>query len=73
MQSLKIYEILKKHFQNDADAKELVQQIEAVAEGKIEQKKDVFLIKDDKVDMIKWMVGFWIAQMAAIIELYIKK
>lgn len=73
LQSLKIYEILQKHFQNDADAKEIVHQIEAVVEGKIEQKKDILLTKDDKVDMIKWMVGFWIAQMAAIIGLYIKK
>jgi len=39
---------------------------------KINQKKDIFLTKDDKVDMIKWMVGFWIAQMAAIIGLYIR-
>ncbi len=37
------------------------------AEEKIRQKQDIFLTKDDKVDLIKWMVGFWIAQMAAII------
>lgn len=46
--------------------------IEEKTEEKINQKKDVFLTKDDKVDMIKWMVGFWIAQMAAIVGLYIK-
>ncbi len=73
LQSFKIYEILQKHFQNDEDAKEIVHQIEAVVENRIDQKKDIFLTKDDKVDMIKWMVGFWIAQMAAIIGLYIKK
>lgn len=73
VQSFKIYEILKKHFQNEADAKELVHQIEAVVENRIDQKKDIFLTKDDKVDLIKWMVGFWIAQMAAISGLYIKK
>ncbi len=73
VQSFKIYEILQKHFQNEADAKEIVYQIEAVVENRIDQKKDIFLTKDDKVDMIKWMVGFWIAQMAAIIGLYIKK
>ncbi len=73
VQSFKIYEILQKHFQNEVDAKEIVHQIEAVVENGIEQKKDIFLTKDDKVDMIKWMVGFWIAQMAAIIGLYIKK
>jgi len=72
-QNFKIYEILQKHFQNDQDAKEIVHQIEAVVENRIDQKKDIFLTKDDKVDMIKWMVGFWIAQMAAIIGLYIKK
>jgi len=33
----------------------------------------VFLVKEDKVDLIKWMVGFWIAQMAAIVGLYIRK
>lgn len=26
-----------------------------------------------KLDMVKWMVGFWIVQMAAIIGLYLKK
>ena len=73
VQSFKIYEILQKHFQNSEDAKEIVHQIEAVVEKSIEQKKDVFLTKDDKVNMVKWMVGFWIAQMAAIIGLYIKR
>ena len=36
-------------------------------------KNYIFLIKDDKVDLIKWMVGFWIAQMAVIIGLYLNK
>ena len=30
-------------------------------------------IAQSKTDMIKWMVGFWLAQMAAIIGLYLKK
>ena len=42
-------------------------------EKRFDQKKHTFFTKDDKVDMIKWMVGFWIAQMAAIIGFYIKK
>ena len=69
----KIYELLQKHFHNDEDAKIVVQQIEEIVESRIDQKKDIFLTKVDKVDMIKWMVGFWIAQMAAIIGLYMKK
>jgi hypothetical protein len=42
------------------------------ADQKMNEKKDTFLTKDDKVDLIKWMVGFWIAQIAAIIGLYFK-
>ena len=30
-------------------------------------------IAQSKVDLIKWMVGFWIAQMAAIVGLYLTK
>ena len=37
------------------------------------EQKDILLTKDDKVDLIKWMVGFWIVQMAAIVGLYINK
>jgi hypothetical protein len=44
----------------------VIEYFESKSEEKINQKKDVFLTKDDKVDLIKWMVGFWIAQMAAI-------
>jgi hypothetical protein len=40
----------------------------AKLEGRLETK-----ITESKVDMIKWMVGFWLAQMAAIIALYLKK
>lgn len=50
------------------------------ADEKIQQKKDVFLIKDDKVDLvskiesaktdtIKWMFIFWIGQLGATIAL----
>jgi hypothetical protein len=39
--------------------------------------KSTLLTKEDlantKVDLIKWLVGFWIAQMAAIIGLYLNK
>jgi len=68
---LQVYELLKKRF-NEEEARIVLQYIEEKGEEKINQKKDVFLTKDDKVDLIKWMVGFWIAQMAAIIGLYIR-
>ncbi len=68
---LKTYEILKNKL-GEEEASTIIQFIKEKSEQKINQKKDVFLPKDDKVDLIKWMVGFWIAQMAAIIGLYIK-
>lgn len=46
-QSFKIYEILQKHFQNDADAKALVAEIEQVVQTKIAEQKDVLSIKED--------------------------
>lgn len=33
----------------------------------------VFLTKEDKVDILKWVVAMWIAQMAAIIFIIIRK
>jgi hypothetical protein len=36
-------------------------------------EKDVFLTKEDKVDIIKWMVGMWVAQIAAIVFLMLKR
>lgn len=69
---LKIYELFKKRFSED-EANLVIEYFEAKAEEKIKQKQDVFLTKDDKVDLIKWMVGFWIAQMAATVGLYLRK
>jgi hypothetical protein len=30
-------------------------------------------IAQAKLDMVKWMVGFWVVQIAGIIGLYLKK
>ena len=72
-QSLKIYEVLNKHFKNPEDAKMVVEQIEQIVEAKVEAKKDVLLTKEDKIDLIEkmhrhkietiiWIVGVGILQ-----------
>lgn len=72
-QSLKIYEILQKHFRNEEDAKIVVKEIEEIIEIKIEAKKDILLTKDDKIDLIDrinkakletiiWIVGIGVLQ-----------
>lgn len=46
-QSFRIYEILQKHFNNDADAKAIVEEIEQIVDTKISDKKDVLATKED--------------------------
>ena len=57
-------------------AKTITEYIEAKVEKQLNEKTTVFTTKEDlantKVDLIKWMVGFWLIQMATIIGLYIK-
>ncbi len=69
---LRVYEIFKTKL-GEKEAETVMEYLDSKAEEKINQKKDVFLTKDDKADLIKWMVGFWIAQMAAIIGLYLRQ
>ncbi len=69
---LKAYEIFKSKL-GEKEAETLIEFFDSKVEEKFKQKADIFLTKDDKVDLIKWMVGFWIAQMAAIVGLYLRK
>jgi hypothetical protein len=49
---IKVYELFKQRF-NEEEAKTVLEYFETKAEEKINQKKDVFLTKDDKIDIIK--------------------
>jgi hypothetical protein len=42
-QSFKIYEVLLKHFKNEADAKIILQEIEEIIDNKFEKEKNIFL------------------------------
>lgn len=46
-QSFKIYEVLHKHFKNDADAKTVVQEIEEIIDNKFEKEKNTLSTKED--------------------------
>ena len=61
---LKVYEIFKSRF-NEKEAELVIEYFEAKAAEKISNKKIVFLTKEDKVDMIKWMFVFWTASVVA--------
>ena len=79
-QSLKIYEILGKHFNNAEDARTVVTEIEQIIETKITEKKDILATKEDllklQIDMEKrfnqltiWIVGTFIALAGIIIAI----
>ncbi len=83
-QSLKLFQIAQRYFKNEADATSFLSEIELVVDGKLESKKDIFLTKDDKIDLmekmnkdkidlIKWMVGIFITLALMIVGLYLKK
>ncbi|MBS1580283.1 MAG: hypothetical protein JST29_11635 [Bacteroidetes bacterium] len=81
-QSLKIYDVLNKHFKNEADAKIVVEQIEEIVEAKVETKRNILLTKEDKIDLIDrinkskletiiWIVGVGVLQF--VLSFLIKK
>lgn len=59
-QSFKIYEILQRHFNNNEDAKIVVQEIEQIIESKLESKSNVLATKEDisllKQDLFKFQI-----------------
>ncbi len=73
---IKLYELLKAKL-GEKEAEAFVEILEKKVDHKFDEAKQTLATKEDlantKVDLIKWMVGFWIAQMAAIIGLYLNK
>jgi NOL1/NOP2/fmu family ribosome biogenesis protein len=80
---IKLYELLKAKL-GEKEAEAFVHILEKKVDDKFNDAKQTLATKEDiarldikiaetKVDLIKWMIGFWIAQMAAIIGLYLNK
>ena len=73
---IKLYELLKAKL-GEKEAEAFVEILEKKVDHKFDEAKQTLATKEDlantKVDLIKWMVGFWVAQMAAIIVLYLNK
>lgn len=78
-----LFQIFKQKF-GEKEAEEIVEILENTIDQKLENTKDFFLTKNDKVelikeirdtkvDTIKWMVGLFLGLALMIIGLYIKK
>ena len=63
---LKVYEIFKTKI-GEREAETILEYFESKTEEKIQQKKDVFLTKDDKVDMMKSIYTANVVQFVATI------
>lgn len=77
-QTLKIYQVLNKHFKNSEDAEVVVSEIEKIVDNKIDQRKEVLSTKEDilnlKVEIEKrfnqiiiWVVSTGIAVVGLLI------
>lgn len=79
-QTLEIYKVLQKYFENEEDASRVVSDLEKIIDNKFEEKKSELASKQDlndlkldlvtrieasRADTIKWMFIFWIGQLAA--------
>ena len=73
---LRVYEIFKNKL-GEKEAETIIEYFEAKTEAKYQEKKDVLATKEDlsqtKVDLIKWIFGFFTALALMIVGLYLKK
>jgi len=78
---IKVYEIFKSKF-SEQEATTVIEYFEAKTEQKFTDKKDIFLTKQDKIDLIekietsktdivKWMFAFWIGTIGIAIMFYL--
>ena len=63
---LKVYEILKSKF-SEQEATTVIEYFESKAEEKINQKKDIFLTKDDKIDILRSIYLVGVGQFLAVV------
>jgi len=80
---IKVYEIFKSKF-SEQEATTVIEYFEAKTEQKFTDKKDIFLTKQDKIDLIekietsktdivKWMFAFWVGTIGIAIMFYLLK
>jgi len=71
--SFEIYELLRKHIKDDTDAKNIAQNIEAIVEQKINDKKGILATKQDisdaKFDLLKWIIVLILGQTGVLFAL----
>lgn len=63
---ISLYKALRNKLGDEA-ASELVEFVKSEVKTELDTKTDRFLIKEDKIDLIKWMVALWISAIGLLI------
>jgi hypothetical protein len=63
-----LYQIAKEKF-GGKSAGEFVSAVKDTVDAKFKEKESIFLTKEDKTDIIKWMFIFWVGQLAAMLAI----
>jgi mannose/fructose-specific phosphotransferase system component IIA len=63
---ISLYNALRKKL-GEQESEELVEFVKAEVKTELESKTSLFLTKEDKVDLIKWMVGLWVSAIGLLI------
>ena len=61
-----LYNALRKKL-GEQESEELVEFVKAEVMTELDNKTNLFLTKEDKVDLIKWMVGLWVSAIGLLI------
>jgi len=62
---IELFEALSDHIGKEK-ARLIVNYIEFKMDKRLEEKTNLFLTKQDKVDIIKWMFAFWIGAIGVL-------
>lgn len=63
---ISLYNALRKKL-GEQESEELVEFVKAEVKTELDNKTNLFLTKEDKVDLIKWMVGLWVSAIGLLI------
>jgi hypothetical protein len=60
-----LYNTLKSKL-GEQEAQIVVEGIKQTVDTRFSEQKDIFLTKEDKVDLIKWMFAFWVGSIGVL-------
>lgn len=63
---ISLYNALRKKL-GETESEELVEFVKEEVKSELDRKTNIFLTKEDKIDLIKWMVALWLSAVGLLI------